>query len=268
MLALDRQGSGDPLLLLHGTTSSRRIWDPLIPRLAEHSEVLALDLPGHGDSPATSFAPPQWAEEVAGLLDELGLERVAVIGHSSGGWTALELAKAGRASAVVALAPAGLWRDRSPWLVGFLLNANWRLGRLAGGLAPRALRYRPLRALSLRSVSARPGAVPAEVAIANTVTMSGTESFPRHFAETHPLRFLGGQGIDVPVTVVWGDKDWIAPAGKSRNRDQLPPHAEVETWANCGHMLMWDAPDRVLEVARTLSGSRAAAGALAGGAGS
>jgi pimeloyl-ACP methyl ester carboxylesterase len=54
----------------------------------------------------------------------------------------------------------------------------------------------------------------------------------------------------VPVKVIWGERDRIALAGKSRNLDQLPPQTEVETWPGCGHMLMWDAPERLLEAIR------------------
>jgi pimeloyl-ACP methyl ester carboxylesterase len=257
MLAFDRHGEGAPLLLLHGTASSREVWRPLLDRLAVDNDVIAVDLPGHGGSPATSYTPPEWAREVAELLDLHELERVTVVGHSSGGWTALELAKLDRTEEVLALAPAGLWRTRSPLLTDANLNLNWRLGRLLGPLGLRALRSRRIRSVSLRGITARPGAVPAEVAIASARAAISTDAFPRHFRETRVLRFRGGREIDVPVRLIWGDRDRIALAGKSRNLDQLPPQTEVETWRSCGHMLMWDAPDRVLEaIAGMTSASR------------
>lgn len=242
-------------MLLHGTASSRRVWAPLLASLAERNDVLAVDLPGHGDSPATSYTPPEWAGEVAVFLDEQGLEKVAVVGHSSGGWTALELAKLGRAESVLALTPAGLWRKYSPVLTDINLNLNWRLGRLFGPLALRTLASPSLRSLSLRGISARPRDIPAEVAIENARAAMATDSFPRHFSETRRLRFMDGQDIEVPVKVIWGDKDRVALQGKSRNLDQLPPRTEVETWPGCGHMLMWDAPDKLLTSALELTHS-------------
>jgi pimeloyl-ACP methyl ester carboxylesterase len=247
MLAFDQAGDGPPLLLLHGTTSSRRIWRPLLPELAERATVLALDLPGHGDSPATSFTPPQWASEVAEFLDQQDIERTAVVGHSAGGWTALELAKLGRATSVLALAPAGLWRKRSPLMTDLALNANWRLGRLLGPGAVTALRSPLVRSVSLRAISARPRQIPADVAIENARAAIGTDSFPRHFAETRRLRFEDGTDIDVPIRIVWGGRDRIAIRRKSRDVSRLPSQVSVETWPDCGHMLMWDAPDRLLE---------------------
>jgi pimeloyl-ACP methyl ester carboxylesterase len=50
-LAYDRAGSGEPLVLLHGQGFSRRCWDPVIAGLAVDLDVIAVDLPGHGDSP-------------------------------------------------------------------------------------------------------------------------------------------------------------------------------------------------------------------------
>lgn len=174
------------------------------------------------------------------------------MGHSAGGWTALELARENRAKAVVALTPAGLWRRHSPVMTDIALNANWRLGRVSRRLTLRALESRWVRAVSLRSISAQPGSVPAEVAIANARAAIATEAFPRHFRETRRLRFSGGREMDVPVRVIWGERDRIALAGKSRSVDELPPQTQVETWSRCGHMLMWDAPDRLVAAARDL----------------
>src|SRR6201999_3671572 len=171
----------------------------------------------------------------------------AIVGHSAGGWTSLELAKLGRASAVLALAPAGLWRKSSPRLTDMRLNANWRLGRLIGPRGARALRFAPIRSVSLRTISGRPRAIPPEVAVASAETAITTDSFPRHFRETRVLRFEEGGAIEVPVTVIWGDRDRIAIEGKSRCTDELPGQTEIETWHGAGHMLMWDAPGEVVE---------------------
>lgn len=254
MLAFDREGSGPPLMLLHGTNSSRSIWKPLLGQLAREREVFSVDLPAHGQSPPSSFSPPAWAREVAGLIDELGISRPAVVGHSSGGWTALELAKLGRASAVLALTPAGLWRRHSPPITDAILAVNWRLGRLLGGGALVPPRTRVGRRLSLRAISAHPADVPPNVAAEMVATMLASEHFPEHFRQTRRLRFRDGQPIsaDVPVRVVWGDRDRIARARTSRQVDQLPAHALVETWAGCGHMVMWDAPQRLVDAALAL----------------
>jgi pimeloyl-ACP methyl ester carboxylesterase len=245
-------------MLLHGTNSSRSIWKPLLPHLSSQREVYSVDLPAHGQSPPSSFTPPEWAKEVAMLLDHLGLEHVAVVGHSSGGWTALELAKLGRTSGVLALTPAGLWRKHSPPITDAILVVNWRLGQILRETAvTKPLHTRMGRRMSLRQISAQPADIPAEDAVTMVKTVLASKHFPKHFRQTRRLRFLGGQQIpsDIPIHVVWGQEDRIARARTSRHTDQLPAHATVETWADCGHMLMWDARQRVIDAALAISTS-------------
>src|SRR3954454_16457944 len=86
------------------------MWDPVIERLAAERDVIALDLPGFGGSPAISPAQPaDLARAVAVQLEALGVVRPHVAGSSLGGWIALELALAGWTAPVTAIAPAGLW---------------------------------------------------------------------------------------------------------------------------------------------------------------
>jgi pimeloyl-ACP methyl ester carboxylesterase len=267
MLAFDRHGDGPPLILLHGTNSSRSVWRPLLVKLVAKRQVLSVDLPAHGDSPPSSYTPPEWARDLAALLDDLGFERAAVVGHSSGGWAALELAKLGRAGGVLALAPAGLWRKHSPVLTDAGLRFNWRLGQALGDGVTRSLRSKSGRRMSLRQISARPAEVPADVAIETARDVLRSKHFPEHFKRTRRLRFTDGDRIehDVPVHVVWGEKDRVARARTSRHEDQLPGHAVVETWKACGHMLMWDAPDRVVAAALELPAGDLVPGARARG---
>jgi pimeloyl-ACP methyl ester carboxylesterase len=92
-------GTGMPLLLLHGSGSNRTIFDKQMQSaLADRFRMIALDLPGHGDSsnaddiPATqSYTLPGLASTVGEVIDQLGLSRVAVLGWSLGGHIALEL---------------------------------------------------------------------------------------------------------------------------------------------------------------------------------
>ena len=249
-LNYERTGSGPPLVLLHGTNSSHAVWQSLLTELAAQRDVIAVDLPGHGRSPATSFTPPDWAREVAVLLDELQIEDSAVVGHSSGGWTALELAKLQRTQAVLALAPAGLRRDHSPLLTDASLVMNWRLGQSLGERVAIPLRSKAGRRLALRQISGHPAEVPAEVAIATARTVVESRHFPEHFKQTRRIRFTDGQQIpeETRVRFVWGNRDRIARRG-SRREDELPTHARVEIWDGCGHMLMWDAPERSVQAA-------------------
>lgn len=85
-IAHERSGSGPPLVLVHGITESRRSWDPLVPLLAEHFDVVSVDLRGHGESTKTApFDVGTLAADITELTALLRLDRPLLIGHSLGG---------------------------------------------------------------------------------------------------------------------------------------------------------------------------------------
>ena len=99
------------MVLIHGIGSSRTIWDRVRVPLEERFDVIAVDLPGFGDQPWFGSPVPERMESLATAveeeLDRLGIERAHLVGHSMGGWIALELARRGRAIDVLAIAPIG-----------------------------------------------------------------------------------------------------------------------------------------------------------------
>ena len=145
---------------------------------------------------------------------------------------------------MLAFAPAGSWRKRSPRVTNAGLMLNWRIGQLAGRSIETTLKPRIVRIAGLRNISARPGDVSYETALKAARAAQAAKNFPRHFAETKVPRFERGDRIPptVPVRVVFGREDRVAPPGKSRYADELPDHATVEIWEHCGHMVMWDRP--------------------------
>ena len=242
-LAFERTGAGEPLLLLHGTGSSRAVWAPVLPLLARRREVIALDLPGHGESPLIPGIDPTpvgFAQPVVATLDQLGLDRVDVAGNSVGGWTALELAKLGRARSVVALAPAGLWPGRNP------RSAEIKLWLMHRAPPPPALllRSRLARKLLVGGIYGRPERLSiAELRDAAAV-MRATRGFDEHLRRTSRSQFTGGQGIEVPVTIAFGDRERLIPE-RGRRRDELPPQTRWVTLPGCGHVPTWDDPELV-----------------------
>ncbi len=88
-------GSGNPLILLHGFMESSRIWEPFLPTLCEHRQVVCIDLPGHGESGCFNeiHSMEDMAKAVKEVLWHLEIEKAAVAGHSMGGYVSLELNK-------------------------------------------------------------------------------------------------------------------------------------------------------------------------------
>jgi 2-succinyl-6-hydroxy-2,4-cyclohexadiene-1-carboxylate synthase len=89
-----RSGQGAPVVLLHGFTNSVETWEPLRASLDDHFNSLAVDLPGHGRSGSpvhpTRFSLRSFADDLALILDRIGVGRVAVVGYSMGGRAALQ----------------------------------------------------------------------------------------------------------------------------------------------------------------------------------
>ena len=85
-IAYDEAGSGDPLVLVHGITESRRAWDPLVAPLAERFRVVRVDLRGHGESAATApYDLATMAGDIGHVVAALDLGRPLMVGHSLGG---------------------------------------------------------------------------------------------------------------------------------------------------------------------------------------
>ncbi len=101
------EGTGPAVLLLHSTAADARQWRPQIRELRGEATVVAPDLRGYGRSPLGS-EPFSHAGDVVGLMDELGLDRCAVVGSSGGGAVALQVASTvpERVSALVLLCAA------------------------------------------------------------------------------------------------------------------------------------------------------------------
>lgn len=251
-IELERLGTGEALLLIHGTGGSRGHWQPVVELLKAHRELLLVDLPGHGasDPPpeGVPHTPIGYAEILGRMLDELERDTVHVAGNSVGGWAALELAKRGRARSVVALGPAGLWPKRDPWRCVAQLRSQYWLGRIFAPLTPSLMRSPTGRTILLRGTVAKPKQIPAEAAVEMAATYAGTPSFTEHLAATRRERFRCGTEIGVPVTIAWGEQDRLIPA-KARRVDELPSTTHVVTLPGCGHSPMWDDPELV---ARTI----------------
>jgi pimeloyl-ACP methyl ester carboxylesterase len=260
-LAYTRLGTGEPLVLLHGQGLSRRSWDPVLSELARERDVIAVDLPGHGDSPrqprGAGNTPLDQARAVAELLDELGLTTVHVAGNSIGGWVALELGRLGRAKTVTALSPGGLWGRRAPVFISAAMRQSRANARIVRRLAPHAPRTRPARALFMGQLSGHPSKVPYAMANQAIHDMAAAPGFRETLHAAERTGFRDGAAIRVPVTVAFGTRDRVLPPVLTRRRAQLPPHTRWIAIKEAGHVPMFDQPGAVVALLLHASGPRA-----------
>jgi pimeloyl-ACP methyl ester carboxylesterase len=248
-LAYHRTGAGEPLVLLHALGLTRQTWNPVLPALSEHFDVIAVDLPGFGDSEplpkAIEPTPAALAAAVAGLLDELGIANPHLVGNSLGGWVALEFASMRPAASVTLLSPAGLWRADTPRYCRASLWASRWLTRHAAVPLSRLVDHRLGRALVLGQSHGRPFALRPDAARAAIRSMGTSPGFDSVLKATATRRFLATTPIEAPVTVAFGSRDLLLLRHQSRHLDQLPPSTQLEILPGCGHVPMADDPAAV-----------------------
>jgi pimeloyl-ACP methyl ester carboxylesterase len=253
MIAYDRLGSGPPLVLLHPLGADRHVWRPVLGRLSDERDCIAIDLPGFGQSPplAGDVHPRNLAAAVAELLsEELGIEpgTAHLAGNSLGGWVALEAALAGDAASVTAIAPAGLWRRPLPPKP----EVARRLAKLSRPLLPLILHSAGgRRALLLGSV-AHPENLPADDAVAFVRAYADAPGFTAANRAMRAGTFTRLDEIEVPVTLVWPEHDRVVTRAR-----HVPEQIRQVDLPGCGHVPMWDDSDAVARV--LLEGSSEAA---------
>lgn len=163
-LSWNRGAGSRPLLLLHGLASNARIWELTAPYLAQAGlEVLAPDLRGHGltDKPQDGYGFEAYAQDLAALVQEWGLQRPLLVGHSWGAMLALDFAAR---FAVGPLTPAGLALvDGGVSQLDAVPGASWENTRRR--LAPPRLAGMPLEDFLARLASAQTHWQPDERAL-------------------------------------------------------------------------------------------------------
>lgn len=89
------EGKGKPIFLIHGFAGSKQYWNEIIPRMASDNRVIAIDLPGHGESGMSKdkYSIEEMASTVKEFMDILELEQVTMFGHSLGGYITLAFAE-------------------------------------------------------------------------------------------------------------------------------------------------------------------------------
>ena len=270
--ALELEGDGPPLLLLHGFADSADTWRRTLDRLARaERRALALDLPGFGAAgPLDRGAVlPQLDAFAAAAVERLHAEHGEppfVVGNSLGGCVALRLGERRdvEVAGVVPVAPAGL--DHPAWfriiegapvvraLLASPVPLPERVVRGAVGAAYRQLAF------------ARPGAAARDVVAAFTSHHRDRRAVARYL-ETGSrllpeLRFPFRLGeIEAPVLLVWGENDRMVPSRGSRHLiDALSDRITYELIPRCGHCPQIEEPDRFVRLLLEFADARVAAG--------
>lgn len=265
-VAYERQGAGEPLLLLHGLGHHRQAWQRVVPLLAEGYDTIALDLPGFGQSPDLDPAVPRNLETAVAWLEaflaELGIDRPHVAGHSLGGLIGLRMAQAGLARSVIALAPAGFWTPAERRYTYAVLNAARHGTRLLPEAAIARLAGSPAgRAALTGTLYSHPDLFPPGDTLAALKTLRNSQAFTATLRAGRAADLFAGDIPDVPVTIAWGTRDRLLPPRQANRAKAMIPAADLVALPDCGHVPMADAPELVARVIRDATARTVRAGA-------
>ncbi len=257
-LAYESWGSGEPLVLLHGMGSSTSVWKTIRPTLQDKFQVIAFDLPGHGNTnlnPKQAMDPYSLALLITQQLEELGITKAHFAGNSLGGWIALEIASSfpERTLSVTGLAPAGLWLV--PTTNRTFMGASSRfMAQYSYKYADQLMKQEWARKIGFAEVSPRWRELPHEVMVDAVVAYGSSEGYFPAWDGMLTRRFDKAIGESIPVTILFGDSDNTLPAQTSQERTLAPAHARWITLSDSGHAPMWDSPEEcIAEIIHTAS---------------
>jgi pimeloyl-ACP methyl ester carboxylesterase len=250
-----RQGFGKPLVLVHGLGSSLRTWDPVLPALSAHREVIAVDLPGFGETPAlpgrTTFDALTHALEEWLAAENLG--EADLVGSSMGARLVMELARRGHPGTAVALDPGGFWDDKQVKLFGASVTASFALVRRIQPLLP-ALTANPVgRTALLAQFSAAPWKLPKELVLRELRGFTAAASPSLDDARRSLIHGSRQEGAPAgslkgKVVIGWGRQDRVTVPGESVTAVRKFPDASLHWFERCGHFPHWDQPKRTVEL--------------------
>ena len=232
-LAYTRQGKGNPLVLLHGFPLDHHIWDEILQLHEDTFDLIIPDLRGFGESTTvdTPYTMDDFASDIAGLLDHLGIQKIAIAGHSMGGY--------------VSLAFARLFPDQ---VTGLALVASQTL---ADPPDRKEGRYKSAEDVKQNGIGS----------IVDTMTTKFTsdeqlQEFSRQTMERQrPAAYIGAlkamaertdstsllTSADYPIVLIHGNADVLIPIDRAHEIKSLIPGAHLVELNGVGHMPMLEA---------------------------
>lgn len=232
-LAYTRRGKGTPLVLLHGFPLDHHLWDDVVPLLEDTFDLIIPDLRGFGESKTVDspYGMDDFASDLAGLLDHLGIQKAAIAGHSMGGY--------------VALAFARLFPDR---ICGLALVSSQVL---ADPPERKEGRYKSAAEVAEKGVEGVVEAMTTKFTADERLQAFAHKTMERQL----PMAYIGAlkamaerpdstsllSTIQYPVVVIHGNADALIPVDRAREIKAAVPDAHFVELSNIGHMPMMEA---------------------------
>jgi pimeloyl-ACP methyl ester carboxylesterase len=241
-----RGGSGAPLVFLHGANGAPA-WLPFMAKLAESFDVIVPEHPGYGGTD-----DPDWLDGIGDiayfyldLFDHLGLKAVNLVGQSTGGWIAAELAVRNQTglSTVTLAAPAGVYARGVKRPDIFMLSPEETARHLVHD-----------QSIAQKMIAAPMSDDQIRISLQNRLTTAKLGWQPRMH---NPDLRKWLHRITVPVQLLWGEEDAMQPIAYAREWQSLLRGAKLTTIAGAGHLTHVEKPD---DHVRAITGFIAEAG--------
>lgn len=236
-------GAGAPVLYLHGAEGPLAGWPPFLDSLSTRFRVIAPDLPGFGQSSGGERMDGvlDLTMYLQDLLDALGLDRVAIVGHDLGGMAAAELAATAdrRVTALMLIAPLGLWADDDP-ILDFYATPRDVLAPLA---------WHDPGSSAATAVLAPPDS-DEEARLAGLLRNQNLATSTR-FLWPIPDRGLKRRihRVTHPTLLIWGANDGVVPPSYGPRWQQAVVGSQLVTVPGAGHLPMLEQPAAVTDAA-------------------
>jgi pimeloyl-ACP methyl ester carboxylesterase len=244
-------GEGEPIVFVHGITSSWQAWLENMPHFASRGHrAIALDLPGFGASPMPSWPIDMYAygRLLHDFCEKLGVDGATLVGNSMGGLVAAEavLSAPGRFDRLVLVSAAGFINTWLPHQRGVATSRAWdTFGRPFGAAARFFVSHRRARWLLFRFAIRYPGRLDKRLLweqVSSALPCPGfTDSLDAVLEYDARDRL---EEIEIPTMIVWGFEDWVIPSVAALSYHRRMPHSRLEIFERTGHVPQLERPQR------------------------
>jgi pimeloyl-ACP methyl ester carboxylesterase len=243
-LAVEKQGSGDAVVLLHGLGSTMNVWEPQVRALADRFTLIRLDLEGAGRSPFTgALSIEGWVEDLKAVLDELQIAKASFVGHSLGTLILQHFAVA-YPQQIAKLVFIGVnrappearrqaIRDRVAKVRAEGIDAIVETV-VKGGLSPHTLAEKPEVVAFVREL----------------LTRQSDEGYARSCEAMAAAVAADVSGLTAPLLLVAGRDDNVSPVANSEGLAADLRHAQLRILEQCGHWHPIEQPAAVSQALR------------------
>ena len=244
-IAYIQRGMGTPLVLLHGYPLDHHLWDEVLPLLEGGFNLIVPDLRGFGLSTTvdTLFTMDDYASDIALLLDMLGIQKTAIVGHSMGGYVALAFARLypkrvrglGLVSSQAMADPPDRKEGRYKSAADVEQNG---IGGVVEAMTTKFTSDPHLQAFARASMEKQKPAAYIGALKAMAERMDSTSLL---------------SSFTFPVVLVHGDADVLIPIDRAREVKAALPNAHLVEVSGAGHMPMMEAKEKTAEALRHLA---------------